>query len=53
MIYSGQQISPLKAPMRKLTNNYNSHVLIKLPPFKLQGTSKQVYIEEGILKIRS
>ena len=33
MVYSGQQISPLKALMRKLACNYNSCVLIKLSPF--------------------
>ena len=38
-----------KTPMRKLTCNYNLHVLIKFPPFKLQGTSKHVYIKTKIL----
>ena len=38
-----------KAPMRKLAHNYNSRVLIKLPPFKLQGTSGHFYIEAEIL----
>ena len=46
MIYSGQQISPLKSVV---TRNYNSFVLIKLPPFKLQGTTEHVYIEVEIL----
>ena len=54
-IYSGQQISPMKSTtawMRKLAriSVYNSRVLrIKLPPFKLQGTSEHVYIEVEIL----
>ena len=47
--YSGQRISPLKAPMRELARKCNSRVLIKLLPFKLQGTSKHVYIEVEIL----
>ena len=38
-----------KAPMRKLARNYNSRVLIKLPPFKLQGTSEHIYIKVEIL----
>ena len=47
--YSGLQILPLKAPMRKLMHNYNSRVLIKLPPFMQQGTSKHVYVKVEIL----
>ena len=49
-IYSGQHILPFKAPMSELAHNYNSRVLIKLPSFKLQGTSEHVYIKVEILK---
>lgn len=41
MIYSGQQCV--------LMRNYNSHVVIKFPSFKLQGTSEHIYIEAEIL----